>query len=151
MNLKETELVSWDRENKRPRKWHIDSGGYVRRTITKGGKSYAVLMHREIMQAKKGQIVDHTNGDKLDNRKTNLRLCTHKQNISNQKVQSKLSKSSKYKGVIWDKKKKKWLARIQINKKIIYLGWFDSELAAAEAYNAGAKTFFKEFARLNEV
>lgn len=104
-------------------------------------------MHRIVMSCPKGMDVDHINGDTLDNRKENLRICTHRQNCQNTKIRT--GASSKYKGVMWDKRSDKWLARIVINGKQKRLGLFNCEIAAACMYNASAKKYFGEYARLN--
>lgn len=59
--------------------------------------------------------------------------------------------SSKYKGVTWYKEREKWMVRININKKHIFLGYFESEIEAAKAYNDAAIKYYGEYARLNEV
>jgi hypothetical protein len=89
-----------------------------------------VLMHRLIMNPKKDLIVDHINGDNLDNRKTNLRIVTHRQNDQNKHYK----RTSKYPGVNWSKQNKKWLAQIWIDGKNKYLGSFISEKKAFKAY-----------------
>lgn len=108
-------------------------------------RSYA--MHRLIMNAKKGQPVDHKNRNGLDNQKDNLRFATISQNAQNQKLQRGCS--SRYKGVNWHKRDKKWQSRIKINNKTIHLGYHHNEIVAAWVYDQMAKNLFKEFARLN--
>lgn len=93
------------------------------------GKKY-VYMHRIIIGAKKGQIVDHINGNTLDNRSSNLRIVTPRQNQQNMHYE----RSSKYPGVSWYTNDKKWVARIQIEGKNKGLGYFKSEKEAFEAY-----------------
>lgn len=105
------------------------------------------LMHRFIMNAQKGQTLDHINGDGLYNCKSNLRFCTPTQNTQNQKLRE--NTSSKYKGVSWYLRAKKWQASIMYNKKYIHLGHFTDEEKAARAYDNAAVVLFKEFARLN--
>ena len=104
------------------------------------------LMHRLIMNAPKGKLIDHINRDKLDNRKANLRFCTQQQNSFNSAPRKG---TSKYKGVSWDKKYNKWVANLMHNSKTIKIGLFDSELLAAEVYDERAKEIFGEFAYLN--
>ena len=103
-------------------------------------------MHRIIMEAETGQEVDHINGDKLDNRKDNLRFCTHQQNMVN--WNNKRGKS-KYRGVSWCKRDKKWKAQIQSHSKNRLIGRFREEEEAAKAYNIEAKKEFGNFALLN--
>lgn len=121
-------------------KWHLDGAGYAQ-CRTQG------LMHRLIIQAPAAKQVDHINANRLDNRRSNLRLCTAQQNTQN-KLKSRFSRS-KYKGVQPAKYGSRWKAFIAINKVYTYLGTFDTELDAALAYDAAAREHFGEFARLN--
>ncbi len=122
-----------------------DKNGYTAKNNPKcDGIRKKEYMHRFIMNAPKGMEVDHINGDKLDNRKCNLRICTRSENNGNMR---KTRGISKYKGVVWHKTDKKWQA--QLSKK--YIGYFNSEIEAALAYNEDAKKYFGEFAKLNEV
>ena len=107
-----------------------------------------VRMHREIMNAPDGLLVDHQNGKTLDNRRSNLRLATHSQNMCN-KPKTSTKSTSRFRGVYLDKRKGRWVAKIQINRKCIWLGHFNNEIEAARAYDAAAKMYHKEFARLN--
>ena len=91
-----------------------------------------------------GMEVDHINGNSLDNRKSNLRICTHKENVRNQKLSA--ANTSGYRGVSWNKASKKWEAYIKVNQKRIYLGKFVDILDAARAYAKKAKECFGEFA-----
>jgi hypothetical protein len=104
------------------------------------------MMHRLIMNTPKGMDTDHINGDSLDNRRCNLRICTHAQNQRNLK---KILGNNKYKGVSLFKKTQKWRARIQINRMGLHLGYFDTEEEAAKAYNEAAEKHFGEFSRIN--
>jgi maltodextrin utilization protein YvdJ len=111
-----------------------------------------IQMHREIMRCPENMMVDHINGNGLDNRKENLRICTRSNNLMNSKKPN-MKTTSKYKGVnkIKNAKKKKWRAEIRLNRQAIQLGSFETEELAAIAYNEGALKYFGEFARLNEV
>jgi len=108
----------------------------------------AVKMHRVIMGDVEGKFVDHINHNGLDNRKSNLRFATAQQNTWNKRKQ-KGNYSSQYKGVHWVKSEKNWRAVITCNKKMIYIGRFDDETAAAMAYDEKAKELFGEYASLN--
>lgn len=109
-----------------------------------------VLMHREIMNAKRGVIIDHINGNVLDNRKINLRLCNRLQNRFNQKPISTGIKKSKYKGVRLSSNGKVFEAWIRFNNKRIYLGRSTNEKYLAELYDISANKYFNEFARTNK-
>lgn len=107
----------------------------------------SVKMHREIIKAPADLVVDHKDHDGLNNCRSNLRLATRTQNCQNARVWSK--KTSKYKGVVWHKRKEKWAVRIAANKKTHRLGYFESEIEAAKAYDEAAKRIHGEFAALN--
>jgi hypothetical protein len=104
-------------------------------------------MHRQIMNAPEGLLVDHIDGNGLNNQKNNLRLCSSAQNARNRRPTSK--PYSKYKGVSWHKRNKKWEVRIAKSGKSTYLGTFEDELEAALAYDRKAEELFGEFAYLN--
>lgn len=118
---------------------------YVRGTTDK----FRGWLHRFIVNAQPGEIVDHINGNPLDNRKCNLRICTTAQNNMAQHNLRK-KKTSKFKGVCWDKLKGKWRCEIRVNKKKIHLGLFNSEEEAGKYYDKKAIEFFGEFAVTNE-
>jgi hypothetical protein len=111
------------------------------------GKRTTLKMHRVIMDAKPGQIVDHWNGDGLDNQEHNLRVTNCQKNSRNRK--SHTGSSSKYKGVAYHIVWKKWQANICVNGKNIYLGLHENEIEAALVYDIEAIKYFGEFARLN--
>lgn len=125
--------------------WCMHPCGYAKARI----KTRYVLMHRWIIGAKPGQMMDHINGNKLDNRRENLRFCTISQNIANRPIS--ISNNTGYKGVGYRKDRKKYRARIKVNGKEIHLGYFDTPQEAARRYDQGAKTYFGEFAFLNQV
>lgn len=106
-------------------------------------------MHRYLMGDPTGLEVDHINLDTLDNRRSNLRVATRSQNAANRRRQS--NNSSGYKGVSWNKERKKWHAYICVGRKHITLGRFNSIVQAARAYNDAALTFFGEYAKLNVI
>lgn len=126
--------------------------GLIRvRAIRRGGKGSSQTtqyMHREILKVPKGKEVDHVNGDTLDNQKVNLRSATHTQNMQNSRPYR--NAASKYKGVKPPRNyKKQWEAHIKVNKKSIDLGYFNSEIEAAKAYDSAAMKYFGKFAKLN--
>lgn len=133
--------------------WCLDGKGYVCRDERIGKRTFRVYLHRYVYAMNFGAIpekmeIDHINGIPLDNRLENLRLATHSENMMNQR---KTRGSSKYKGVHWNKQYKKWTTGIKINKKVQYLGSFDNEEDAAEAYNKKAIELFGDRARLNVI
>jgi hypothetical protein len=106
-----------------------------------------VSMHREIMSAPAGLLVDHKNRDGLDNRRANLRLATYSQNNCNKLKRE--NTSSQFAGVCFNKRGKRWGASIGNKGKRLFLGYFDSQIEAAKAYDEAAKKYHGEFARLN--
>lgn len=109
----------------------------------------SVKFHRWIVYAPENMQIDHENHDTLDNRRSNLRLCSHSENQRNRNVGTR--GTSVYKGVWWNTQKKKFLARIRVNNEAVYLGAFKTELDAARAYNQAACMYHGEFAKLNEI
>ncbi len=107
-----------------------------------------VFMHRRIMNAPGGTIVDHVNRDGLDNRKANLRIATNMQNCWNSE-RGFYNGTSKYKGVRLDKRSGRWYARIKHNGREMYLGSFETEVQAAIAYDDAAQALCGQFAVLN--
>jgi hypothetical protein len=112
-----------------------------------GSLMVQVRLHREIMQPTNGLLVDHRNGNGLDNRRANLRLATHTQNMHN--CRKRKNATSQFIGVCLDKKRKLWESTITSNGKKIYLGRFKTEIDAARAYDEAALKYHKDFARLN--
>lgn len=110
----------------------------------------AIRLSRLLLSAPKGLDVDHANGDTLDNRRENLRICTRSQNNMNQRKHVK-DATSVYKGVAWDKDRNKWMVQLKKNGKRLFYGRYDSEEVAAMTYNWAAIRYFGEFALLNEI
>lgn len=119
----------------------------VTRKGTSPGGLVSTFMHRLIMDAQPDELIDHANGDGLDNRKANLRRCTRSQNAAN--ALSHRNSSSRFKGVSWAKSKKRWQATITVDYRSIFLGRYVIEEDAARAYDDAAVRYFGEFARLN--
>ncbi len=137
-------------------KWYYRPGqrkdGYAVRSIWldwRKGKLLTFRLHREIIGAKAGELVDHINGDTLDCRKSNLRICSHAQNMKNQA--KRVTNLSGYKGVTWNKRFKKFQARIGSNGKYRSLGYYMDPKEAALAYDNAAEKYHGEFARKNFV
>ena len=129
-------------------KWHVNKLGYaVRKPYSGGGKSF--YMHREIMKTPDGFCTDHINQDKLDNRKSNLRICLTSENMANRGKQK--NNTSGFKGVFWSINADRWRAQITHKRKAIHLGLFDTPEDAAKAYNKAAMEIYGEYAELNKV
>ena len=117
-------------------KWHIQKG-YVQNSKTR------YMLHRFVMNCPDDMIVDHINRNKLDNRKSNLRICTNTENNRNMPRRSNVN--SKERGV-YQSSKSGWVARIKVNAKDIYLGTFKSIEEAIEARHKAEIEYFGEFA-----
>lgn len=101
--------------------WCLDNRGYaVRRRSRKLG-ACPILMHRAIMNPPNHRVVDHINGNKLDNRRSNLRICTSQVNAWNRHNLAK-NNTSGHTGVFWNPANRNWRAVIVVNGKSIYLG-----------------------------
>ena len=125
-------------------KWFVSSHGYAIRDDERRKRIY---MHRFIMDAPSGMVIDHINGNGLDNRRENLRICTQGQNTINaRKIKVK---TSIYKGVYFSKVCNRWVAQIGLNWKRKYLGLYDDEKSAAIAYDKVARETFGVFANTN--
>lgn len=128
-----------------PYKWYSHSTEYARRNKTIEGKQTAIWMHRLIMNTPQDMDTDHINGNRLDNRCSNLRICTTKQNMANQGIRS--NNTSGYKGVTFHKTTNKWVACIHIDGKNKNLGYFEDKEDAAEAYQIASLEYHGEFSR----
>ncbi|MGD2093821.1 MAG: HNH endonuclease [Phycisphaerales bacterium] len=127
-------------------KWYANGNdGNYYAVREENGKN--ITMHRVITGAPDHLLVDHIDHNGLNNRRSNLRLATKAQNNRNTRVIP--NKSSRYKGVYWNKANKKWAAKIKCNKKTYRLGYFNDEMEAGKAYDKAAKKYHKEFAVLN--
>lgn len=115
-------------------------------SVKKTLKCHSSSLANFIMNRPKGMIVDHIDGDSLNNRKSNLRICTSQQNCYNISARKG---TSNYRGIYFDKKANKWAASININRKNTYLGVFEDEKTAAKMYDVCANYLYGEFARLN--
>lgn len=119
--------------------WYYGFRGYAMRSKRMpNGRRKTVSMHREILGVGPDQEVDHINGDKLDNRRSNLRTVSKSANLHNRSAYG----PSKVKGVSWDKRKKKWRAEIGKNGRRFWLGYHDTKAAANAAYRSAARKLY---------
>jgi hypothetical protein len=133
-------------------KWHLKGSNtkkfYAVRDVKTGpGKTKMMSLHREIMNEPKGFLVDHLNGNSLDNRGANLRAATRAQNAQNREKQE--NTSSKYIGVCVHKRDGKYNASICYKGRKLWLGAFDNEIDAAKAYDVAARKYYGEHAKVN--
>lgn len=119
----------------------VNNRGYVSRCLPSGKR---VLLHREVVNAPRNMAVDHINGDTLDNRKHNLRVCTHTQNSWNHGLSK--ANTSGVSGVYYFKAGATWRAQISVNRVRIYLGKFKSKGAAIRAREAAVSKYHGEYA-----
>lgn len=121
------------------------SGPYAKRSIYEDGKCKVLMMHRVILPVSQGMQVDHINGDRLDNRRANLREATHSENARNRGI-GKNNKSG-IKGVRWCPVLCKWMSWITVDGKRTYLGSFHDLEGAAKAYANASREMHGEFGR----
>lgn len=128
-------------------RWHVKKS-------TEGTKLYAVAtidgktvkMHRFLLQPNDDELVDHRDGDGLNNRRNNLRACTPRQNNLNR---PKYRGSSQYKGVSYKQSNRQWVACVKVQNRSIHLGLFSNEVDAALAHDAWLREHDPEFGRFN--
>lgn len=130
-------------------RWRIQHSGYAIRNAGQRPHRTSVLLHHHIMKPPAGLYIDHRNGNKLDNRRSNLRLCTRSQNYANRGKQS--NNTGPYKGAHYHRGHRRWEARIQAAGTQYYLGQYNTAAEAARAYNDAALRYHGEFAWLNPI
>jgi len=131
--------------------WHAHSRGYAARNSgLREGKRRKILMHREIVKPAEGLHTDHINGDRLDNRRVNLRVCTQAENNCNRLKRA--DNTSGFKGVYRHSDRNKprpWVAKIHGNRRYVHVGCYATPEEAARAYDEAALKLHGEFAQLN--
>lgn len=136
-----------------PTRWYLGISVNDRPVVVRGIKGGRIYIHREIMSKRLGrpllreEFVDHIDGNPKNNHSANLRLSTNQQNCCNRKTNK--NNSSGYKGVNFHKGRQKWVAQIGYKWKRICIGYFDTPLEAALAYDTKAIELFGAFARPN--
>lgn len=126
-------------------KWHLHTGGYAGSKDWSSGKRVYVYMHRFITNAPRGTEVDHINGDRLDNRRANLRMASRKENARNAKGMPE--RRARYKGIsFYDNA---YHVRVMADGKQLNFGRYRSERAAAKVYDYAAIGLHGDFARIN--
>ena len=135
-------IDSEDLEKIQTRAWQNSGNNYFKTNY----KNKNLYLHRFIMGEPEGFAIDHINHNKLDNRKSNLRICTRAENQWNRGLQK--NNSSGYKGITFNKTKGKWQSYIKHNKKNVFVGHFNTPEEAYAAYCKAAKELHGEFARL---
>lgn len=135
----------WTASQSSEGKWYTMRA--VPKSLRVGGKRTKIFMHREIMGAESGFDVDHINVNTLDNRRVNLRVCTHAENCRNGSTHR--DNPTGFKGVSFDKGRGRFRAMITFNYRPKFLGRFNTAHEAALAYDAAAIEKFGKFARLN--
>ena len=150
------EAIVSDRDYAYLRQWNWcygknskNSEGYAKRAAPRPRKA-TIKMHK-IVAARMNLTgeIDHRNGDKLDNRRCNLRGATGSQNRANRGAQR--NNTSGFKGVCWSNWAEKWVVNIQVKGKQKHVGYFEDKHSAARAYNRAALKHYGQFAHLNHV
>lgn len=130
--------------------WRLDpTNKHVVRTIGPKNKRRSLRLHRFVIKAQTGQLVDHIDGNTLNNTRDNLRFADKSTNGMNRDKQ--INNTSGYKGVTFHKQMNKWHAQLCCKGKQYSLGLFELAIDAAKAYNEAALLHFGEFARLNKI
>lgn len=144
-----TVLLDEEDYQKIPKKgWYLITNRPAKR-MRLNDRLKVVYMHRLIIKTTPDKMIDHINGNKLDNRKCNLRICNNSQNLANHKKYS--NNKSGFTGVYWNKYRNRWQAGCRKNNVTKYIGLYSSIYEAGMAYNIYARILHKKFAIQNDV
>ena len=140
-----------DEEELKRHRWHVVETSPGKFYVTcsmkdREGMRRTTYLHRHLMNARKGEEVDHINGNGLDNRRANLRIASRAENCRNTR---RTTGKSGFRGVYATRNKEKWQCRINHNGSLQYIGTFSSAIEAAKAYDNAARRMHGEFALLN--
>ncbi len=139
-----------DYESLNQYKWHAQkasNGFYAVRCVYVNRKCIKLGMHRQVLPCLDNQEIDHKNRNTLDNRKSNLRIVTHAQNMKNRNKHK--NNKSGIKGVYWDKRGKKWRSEIRVDGKKIHLGMFSDLMEAKTMRNNSEIKYFGEYSAIS--
>ena len=128
-------------------KWTVAKSGYVETTVYDKGEYIRMRLHRILLDVPEGMMVDHINGNRWDNRKSNLRIASNADNIRNHR--RFITNTSGYTGVSFVKDRGKYAAYITVNNIKKHLGYFTNPIMASRAYDQAAVFYYGEFARPN--
>lgn len=127
-------------------KWHALKRCNTFYANKRGKNNSKIQMHRVVLNTPDDMETDHKDGNGLNNQRSNLRVCSHSENCRNKKKPK--NNTTGYKGLSWCERNKKWLVRICVNKKRIYLGHFKTKKSAYKAYCEASIKFHGKFARI---
>jgi len=131
-------------------RWSVQKrkNGFRAMRKPKPGEDQNIYLHRYILNVPRGLEIDHINHNQLDNRRSNLRIVSHRQNLQSRR--GNLKKSIKFKGVSFNRRYlRPFISQITFENRNVYLGCYQNAIEAAKAYDSKAREFFGEFAYLN--
>jgi hypothetical protein len=141
-------LDAADRANFGRHAWRLGSNGYAVRSETTGGTKRTIYLHREVAGTPPGVLTDHVNGNRLDNRRANLRVATRGENNANSRDRPR---RSGFRGVYWHRQAGRWVSQISVDGRLRHLGLFDDPEDAAMAYDLAAREAWGPYARTNSL